>query len=298
MPAALGWSSSDLFSFQSSTLATSIPPSQHTLHGVYKQRADDGNVTYDPVQVRAVHHLDALYDSLAGYGGPKAKAASSASWWQKLTGKDEEPAQEAAPKGLYLHGGVGCDARAASALLRQQGFREDPIPHIADKLLQDSWLLCFDEFQMTDVVDAPILRRLFSALLERGFVMVATSNRPPSELYKNGLQRELFVPFIDLLGERCNVVSLEDSTTDYRVLKGAVHADNVFEYPITPDTCAAFDYEFTTYGRGEETVETYVTTQGRQVHVPEATVKAGACRFSFRDLCDKPLGAADYLAIS
>ncbi|KAL4116476.1 hypothetical protein PRIC2_011929 [Phytophthora ramorum] len=266
MPAALGWSSSDLFSFQRSTLATSIPPSQHTLHGVYKQRADDGNVTYDPVQVRAVHHLDALYDSLAGYGGPKAKAASSASWWQKLTGKDEEPAQEAAPKGLYLHDG---DARAASALLRQQGFREDPIPHIADKLLQDSWLLCFDEFQMTDVVDAPILRRLFSALLERGFVMVATSNRPPSELYKNGLQRELFVPFIDLLGERCNVVSLEDSTTDYRVLKGAMHADNVFEYPITPDTCAAFDYEFTTYGRGEETVETYVTTQGRQVHVPD-----------------------------
>ncbi|KAH7465691.1 AFG1-like ATPase [Phytophthora ramorum] len=301
MPAALGWSSSDLFSFQSSTLATSIPPSQHTLHGVYKQRADDGNVTYDPVQVRAVHHLDALYDSLAGYGGPKAKAASSASWWQKLTGKDEEPAQEAAPKGLYLHGGVGCGKTFVMDML----VDNVPVEHKQRVRFHEFMLDVHKQMHelrqhccMTDVVDAPILRRLFSALLERGFVMVATSNRPPSELYKNGLQRELFVAFIDLLGERCNVVSLEDSTTDYRVLKGAVHADNVFEYQITPDTCAAFDYEFTTYGRGEETVETYVTTQGRQVHVPEATVKAGACRFSFRDLCDKPLGAADYLAIS
>ncbi|KAL4087896.1 hypothetical protein PRIC1_012327 [Phytophthora ramorum] len=297
MPAALGWSSSDLFSFQSSTLATSIPPSQHTLHGVYKQRADDGNVTYDPVQVRAVHHLDALYDSLAGYGGPKAKAASSASWWQKLTGKDEEPA----PKGLYLHGGVGCD----KTFVMDMFVDNVPVEHKQRVHFHEFMLDVHKQMHelrqhccMTDVTDAPILRRLFSALLERGFVMVATSNRPPSELYKNGLQRELFVPFIDLLGERCNVVSLEDSTTDYRVLKGAVHADNVFEYPITPDTCAAFDYEFTTYGRGEETVETYVTTQGHQVHVPEATVKAGACRFSFRDLCDKPLGAADYLAIS
>ncbi|KAG1710205.1 hypothetical protein DVH05_017209 [Phytophthora capsici] len=308
---------------------STVPSSQNTLHTIYKQRADSG-ITYDPVQVRAVHHLDALYDEVVRYGGPKPKVAnsSSGSWWQKLTGKEDksEPEPVDAPKGLYLYGGVGCgktfvmdmffdnvpvkqklrvhfhefmlDIHKRMHELRNQGFHEDPIPHIANELLENSWLLCFDEFQVTDVADALILRRLFSALLARGFVMVATSNRQPSELYKNGLQRELFVPFIDLLGERCNVVSLEDSTTDYRVLKGAVHADNVYEYPITPDTRAAFDYEFMTYCNGEETVATYVTTQGRKVHVPEAAVEAGACRFSFRDLCDKPLGAADYLAIA
>lgn len=111
--------------------------------------------------------------------------------------------------------------------LRQQGHHEDPIPFIADELLRESWLLCFDEFQVTDVADALILRRLFSALLARGFVMVATSNRPPSELYKNGLQRDLFLPFIDLLHEKCDVLSLEESTTDYRAVKVRLHGDRI-----------------------------------------------------------------------
>ncbi|CAH0521805.1 unnamed protein product [Peronospora belbahrii] len=319
-----------------STLATSVPSSEHLLHNVYKQRADNGEVTYDPVQVRAVHYLDALYDDIIRYGGPKATVwttnSSPSSWWHKfIIRKEKDHAISPksimnGPKGLYLYGGVGCgktyvmdmffdlvpvteklrvhfhafmlDIHKRMHELRRQGHHGDPIPQIADHLLMDSWLLCFDEFQVTDVADALILRRLFSAMLERGFVMVATSNRPPRDLYKNGLQRELFVPFIDLLVERCNVVSLEESTIDYRVLKSATQAANVYECLITKDTRAAFDYEFKTFCGGEETVSTHVMTQGRKVHIPEAAVKAGACRFSFNDLCDEPLGAADYLAIA
>lgn len=231
--------------------------------------------------------------------------------------------------------------------LRKSGSHQDPIPLIADELLSSSWLLCFDEFQVTDVADALILRRLFSALLERGFVMVATSNRPPSELYKNGLQRELFVPFIDLLSERCEVVSLEDSVTDYRVLKvrlsfpsrtsgesseltfslscrvlstrrtstaTRLRADSAPSSTTNSSSFARYAgalgldahtprfraltivYLFGLKGDGVE--ETFLSTQGRQVHVPQAAVRAGVCQFSFQDLCDKPLGAADYIAIA
>ena len=322
-------------SHPSSTLATATPSSQDkALYTVYKQCVTRGDVTYDPIQVRAVQYLDVLYDHVINYKGPDmesfcASSGSWISWWQKLAGKKDKTEQTGmvdAPKGLYLYGGVGCSKTFVMDMfldqvpveqklrvhfhefmlgihkrmhnLRQAGYREDPIPHIADELLKKSWLLCFDEFQVTDVADALILQRLFSALLKRGVVMVATSNRPPSDLYKNGLQRELFMPFIELIGERCNVVSLEDSTTDYRVLKGAVHAANVYDSPITRDTRASFNYEFVAQCGGEETVATDVTTQGRKVHVPEAAVKIGACRFSFIDLCEKPLGAADYLAIA
>ncbi|KAJ0409461.1 hypothetical protein P43SY_002351 [Pythium insidiosum] len=316
------------------------------LHDVYKKRVDTGLITYDPVQMRAVQHLDELFNAVTAYGGPRASssvraaapaAAAPSSWWQRLTGGDQKAdgttekkwavdAESVAPRGLYLHGGVGCgktyvmdmffdtipvekklrvhfhkfmlDIHKKMHQLRKDGHHEDPIPFIADDLLQNSWLLCFDEFQVTDVADALILRRLFSALLERGFVMVATSNRPPSELYKNGLQRDLFLPFIDLLYDRCAVVSLEDSVTDYRAIKGSRHAHNVYNFPLNQQSRAIFNYEFQKHCRGEPIKEMHLVTQGRKVHVPMAATEAGVCQFSFKELCEKPLGAADYLVIA
>jgi predicted ATPase len=150
------------------------------------------------------------------------------------------------PEGVYLWGGVGCgktyimdlffdaaplerksrvhfhsfmlDIHNRMHALRKGGLREDPIPHITREILNDSVLLCFDEFQVTDVADALILRRLFAHMMEMGMVVVATSNRPPTDLYKNGLQRELFVPFIDYLEESMVVHGME-SQTDYRMVK-------------------------------------------------------------------------------
>ncbi|GAB9463659.1 hypothetical protein Gpo141_00001109 [Globisporangium polare] len=333
------WQTQPRSAFQQIAALSSSSPSSSSSSNVvfqrYRSLVDEGKITYDPVQVCAVRHFDLLYDQLAQYGGPTRNAAKAAhsSWWQRLTGSDlisdaatDSHETATTPKGLYIHGGVGCgktfvmdmffdavpiekkmrvhfhkfmlDIHKKMHQLRVEGRREDPIPFIADDLLRNSWLLCFDEFQVTDVADALILRRLFSALLERDFVMVATSNRPPSELYKNGLQRDLFLPFIDLLSEKCDVVSLVESETDYRAVKGAHHAHNVYNFPLTPEARASFDYEFDNQCQGEEPVETHLSTQGRRVRVPLAAVEAGVCQFSFDDLCGKPLGAADYIAIA
>ncbi|TDH66340.1 uncharacterized protein CCR75_002735 [Bremia lactucae] len=304
--------------------------SPHTLYTIYQQRVHDGIMTYDPIQLHAVHQFDALYDAIVQYNGGTnvTTKPKKTSWWPQRIQQhfNTIPRLNQTPKGLYLYGGVGCgktylmdmfydhvpvqskrrvhfhafmlEVHHQMHVLRQQGLHDDAIPRIADHLLQTSWLLCFDEFQVTDVADALILRRLFTALLARGVVMVATSNRPPHDLYKNGLQREVFQTFLDLLTERCTVVSLEASKTDYRVVQSVVHTEKVYEWPSTPYTQAAFEHAFQARCDGEEIIETFVTTHGRSVRIPEAATNARVCRFSFQDLCEKPLGAADYLAIA
>ena len=104
------------------------------------------------------------------------------------------------------------DVHRRSHALRVGGLEGDPIPLIARDLADDAWLLCFDEFQVTDVADALIMRRLFEEMLRLGVVMVATSNRPPADLYKNGVQRDHFVPFIDTLEAECDVFGMESHT--------------------------------------------------------------------------------------
>jgi predicted ATPase len=149
---------------------------------------------------------------------------------------------------------------------------------------------------VTDVADALILQRLFTGLWERGAVVLATSNRPPDELYWNGIQRDRFLPFIDLLKQRCDVVSMWDSDTDYRLVQKRLGSSPAV-YFVGKAARHEFDQLFYELANGSPVAPTSVTTQGRQVAVPQAVPRRGLARFSFEDLCQKALGAADYLQI-
>jgi cell division protein ZapE len=169
----------------------------------------------------------------------------------------------------------------------------DPIELVAADLAREAWLLCFDEFHVTDIADAMILGRLFAQWFARGVVLVATSNVEPAELYKDGLNRALFLPFIRMLEDNTDVVRLS-SRTDFRLEKLA--GIRVWYAPADAAADAALDraWHQLTRGRSSETQE--LPLKGRSVHVPRAAM--GVARFSFSDLCEQALGAADYLRIA
>ena len=201
------------------------------------------------------------------------------------------------------------------------------IDPVVDHILSSGKLLCLDEFQVTDVADAMILKELFTQLWKKGCVLVTTSNRPPSDLYKNGLQRDRFLPFIDLMEERCEIVSLMANETDYRMVISAqddedddddddddaeIEATNGSTvkqsekkkktrakqaYFCGKDQKKVVQNLFYERTRGRPSNPTTLTTQGRKVKIPMACKPKSVCMFSFEDLCQKALGAADYLVI-
>ena len=178
---------------------------------------------------------------------------------------------------------------------RIEGVQGDVLPRVVERTLERGNVICFDEFQVTDVADALILQRLFTSLLEKGAVIVATSNRPPEDLYLGGLQRDRFLPFIDLLHEKLDVVSMWDSEVDYRIIQGDHKAKGV--YFVGKQSRRDFDAVFHSLTKGGPVVSTNLTTQGRMVPIPRASLQTGVARFTFEDLCTKALGAADYLVI-
>src|SRR5271169_6089311 len=271
----------------------------------------------DSAQAKLVGKLDDLAVKLKGY-----KAEGKPSGLSRLFGvKPAEP-----PRGLYIHGPVGrgktilmdmffdaveaprkrrahfhafmADVHARLNLWRQARKRgetsgEDPIAPVAAELAREAPLLCFDEFSVRDIADAMILSRLFTALLAAGVVVVATSNVAPDELYKDGLNRALFLPFIALIEERLDVVEL-DARTDYRLEK--LKRAPVYYTPIGPKADAALDAAFlalTGHKRGEPA---RIELLGRKLDVPQAI--DGVARFDFDALCRNPLGAADYLQLA
>ena len=170
---------------------------------------------------------------------------------------------------------------------------EDPIAPIADAMADEAWLLCFDEFSVTDIADAMILGRLFTALFARGVVIVATSNVEPPRLYEGGLNRALFMPFIALLRERTEVINL-NSRTDFRLEK--LSGSPVYYVPVEDAARVAMDRMFLSLTGAEKGRRETVEVLGRLVDVPQA--HANVARFHFDDLCRKPLAASDYLAIA
>jgi cell division protein ZapE len=176
---------------------------------------------------------------------------------------------------------------------RQKGESDDPIPPVARAIASEATLLCFDEFQVTDVADAMILGRLFEQLFSLGVVIVATSNTPPEKLYEGGLNRQLFQPFIALIKERLDVLNL-DGAVDYRLQRMA--GMKVYLTPLGPDADRAMDEGWRKLTDEDRGTPMELTVLGRELPVPQAA--RGVARFSFDDLCKAALAAADYLTIA
>jgi cell division protein ZapE len=284
----------------------------------YGRLVERGEISRDTAQEAIVLRLDRLIVEL---GATNAAAKSSALGWMFARKK-----AQAAPRGLYLHGGVG---RGKTMLMdmffrlaplkkkRRAHFNEfmadvhdrigahraevkagtakgdDPIPPVAAAIASESRLLCFDEFTVTDIADAMILSRLFTALFANGVTLVATSNVAPDDLYRDGLNRPLFLPFVATLKAHVEIGPL-DTPTDYRMLKLS-HLP-VYIQPLGPEADRKMDEAWAAATEGHREAPAELTLMGRKVKVPRAS--GGAARFSFADLCDEPLGARDYLAIA
>lgn len=174
---------------------------------------------------------------------------------------------------------------------RQKG--DDPIPPVADVVADAARLLCFDEFQVTDIADAMILGRLFEALFARGVTVVATSNRAPDDLYRGGINRQLFLPFIDLLKDRMTVVSVA-GPHDYRLDR--LRAAGSWFSPIDPDNRLSFEALWRDMIAPNPETGATLEVLGRRITLPHAA--GGLVRASFASLCGKALGPNDYIALA
>jgi cell division protein ZapE len=187
--------------------------------------------------------------------------------------------------------------RSAGPAERKMVFRghkgDDPIAPTAARIADDARLLCFDEFQVLDIADAMILGRLFEALFARGVIVVATSNRAPEDLYENGLNRQLFEPFIAMLRDHLEVVVV-DGPTDHRMQK--LVDERAYFAPINPAMQTGFEKLWETMTGGSAAPAGTVAVNGRQV--PIARVAGRIARAPFESLCDTALGPADYLALA
>ncbi len=267
----------------------------------YNSKIESGDIAKDADQARASNALQRLYND--------------------VTVKKSFLSKKKPIKGVYLYGGVG---RGKSMLMdlfvthlpesikkrrvhfhafmietqdwlheRRAGKAVDNLlPQYAKYVAENTRVLCFDEFHVTDVADAMLLSRLFTALFDHGVAIVSTSNWQPDRLYEGGLQRERFLPFIALVKERMDVVDVGFGT-DYR--KEALQNLETYLYPLNAQTQAKVDVFFKNLSRGYDGVEEVVRVKGRDIKVAAA---GDVARFTFQQLCEQPHGAEDYLRIA
>jgi cell division protein ZapE len=277
-----------------------------------------GLVERDTAQLTVLDKLSALETRIE-----QSRLARKSSPLGRLFGGRD--GKDQAIKGLYIYGPVGRGKTmlmdlffTASAVERKRrvhfhefmldvhsrihAFRQkmkvgehagdDPIRLVAAELAEEAWLLCFDEFHVTDIADAMILGRLFAQMFACGVIVVATSNVPPGELYKDGLNRALFVPFIAMLEAHMDIVRL-DARTDFRLEK--LGGLPVWYVPADAAADAALDDAWRRLAGGQQGMAQELAVGRRRVRVPRASM--GVARFTFHDLCEQLLAAADYLRI-
>ncbi|WP_268878192.1 cell division protein ZapE [Pseudovibrio exalbescens] len=298
---------------------TEAIPTTVTVKGRYQAMVDAGEIEADAAQIAVTRHLDDLNAALTE---ARITTKKSALGW--LFGKRKTAV--AAPKGLYIWGSVGrgktmlmdlfyqvatepkkrrshfhefmaeTHARvfeARKVLSEKNGKNSDPILPVAEAIAEETRLLCFDEFTVTDIADAMLLGRLFTKLFERGVVVVATSNVDPNDLYKDGLNRNHILPFIELLQQKVDVLKL-DSRTDFRLEK--LSGTKVYLTPLDDHSEQALTDVWRSLTNNVPPHSETLENLGREIPVNKTC--AGVAWFTFDELCRQPLGASDFLRIA
>jgi cell division protein ZapE len=288
----------------------------------YRALKSSGRLEHDAAQELAAAKLQSVANALKDYQ-PGGNDNWLERWGARLgIGRRHDDEGDLPSQGLYIYGAVG---RGKSMLMdiffstapvdrkrrvhfhafmlevhetlhrwRQEKTKDiDLIQALADKLAEETWLLCFDEFHVTNIADAMILGRLFTELFERGVVVVATSNWAPDDLYSGGLQRDRFLPFIALLKQKLDVLEL-DGARDYRLAR--LKDLSLYHSPLGGASEEKMRAAFTRLSGGLTPQPGSLTVQGRRLDVPR---QAGPVAwFDFEELCARPLGAADYMALA